>query len=154
MIRIAHWSQGRTCNHFLRNLAYDQSRKQPGSKLGVGTGWSGSKTFFDLEGTERLSSFIGSLIPGREISAWANIMLSGDRVEPHNHRRSHLDGENELAGVYYLTSGGENLILHTSPRIALEPAESMLVIFPAELIHEVEPCRSTEPRISVAFNAK
>ncbi len=89
---------------------------------------------------------------------WFNKMLPGHETTRHKHD----DSDELVSAVYYITvphlSG--NLILHLNAeddsnacveRI-IEPKAGMLVIFPPSMEHSVSKNRSSEMRLSVAFN--
>jgi uncharacterized protein (TIGR02466 family) len=103
-----------------------------------------------------------------EITAcWANVSHKGF---PH---RQHIHPNNYLSGAYYVkTARGADSINFHDPRpqagliappardqnranpdmITLDVREGMLALFPAWLLHSVNPNMSDETRVSVAFN--
>ena len=121
----------------------------PGSQLGVGQGWSGPKTLFDIPSTYSLVSFIKSLVHlPCNLVGWANYMKPNEFIGEHNHD----DGKNFMSGVYYLSPAA--LKLEDAGRgwpdtIEFQPGD--LVMFPSTLKHCVTPCSAI--RISIAFNA-
>jgi tetratricopeptide (TPR) repeat protein len=105
-----------------------------------------------------------------EIAAWAAVLEGEGNQQPH----VHVDGY--LSGCYYVTIpqeiasddngrdgvilGGfeagrppEDLGLKTAfPSRTIKPREGMMVLFPAYLYHATVPFRSSERRISIAFD--
>lgn len=82
---------------------------------------------------------------------WFNEMRPGDRTTRHAH---HEDDE-LLSAVLYLNAPPESgdLLLYAEPAvIRVTPEAGLLVLFPPDLPHEVEPNRSAAVRLSVAFN--
>jgi hypothetical protein len=155
-IRTFEWPDGERWNPLLAELARQQMEMEPGSSLGMATGWSGSKTFLENAKARELERFILSNLPELEdgeqweVSGWANILGSGDRIGAHDHVRSHLGGVNEWAGCYYVSGCGALLIDGQE----IEPKPSLLVVFPSTAIHEVKPVETPEPRISIGFNVR
>jgi uncharacterized protein (TIGR02466 family) len=106
---------------------------------------------------------------GLEITGcWANVGFSGSGHRPHAHPN------NYFSGVYYVSAPpGGNTINFFDPRpqagVMVPPSEQVspmvaqkmtldvkagsLIFFPSWLYHSVDDNRSTEERISVAFNA-
>jgi hypothetical protein len=134
----------------------------PDSRLGVGTGWSGQKTLFDDPLAKHLHQALLAKIPSEggpwEISAWGNIMKSGDQVSLHHHRQSHLGGENVWAGVFYVhvpVDSGPLMVYkkHLEWEV-IQPASNTLVMFLANTLHEVPRCTFSGERVSVAFNVR
>jgi uncharacterized protein (TIGR02466 family) len=100
-------------------------------------------------------------------SCWSNVNPPGGYNQPHNH----IAGDTLLSGFYYVDLGGceereyaGRTIFQDRSGIALKgqdplsreyavvPKPGVLVLFPAALMHYVEPYRGTGLRISVAFN--
>jgi hypothetical protein len=82
---------------------------------------------------------------------WFNEMQPGQRTSRH----SHAELDELLSAVYYVTAPvtSGSLILHQPPvEIRITPSPGLLVLFPPEIEHEVEPNASGEARLSVAFN--
>lgn len=156
------WPKADLWSEILAVLILSQKLETPGSKLGVGTGWSGPKTLFDHRYTAALEAFIRSQLarvnpegwlPDWPLSGWGNVMHRGDVVAQHNHVTSHLGGRNTWSGVYFVTTppGSGALVIEGRELI---PAAGTLVIFPSETDHEVRPHESDLPRLSIAFNAR
>ena len=137
----------------------DQHRSTPDTKLAVSTGWSGPKTLFDDARTHALVRYLVLLLPKYTafvISGWGNIMRQGDTVARHDHARSHLGGDNILAGCYYLAAckGAARLTAHSLPEHVVIPEHGKLLLFDAALEHSVERHDVATARISIAFNVK
>lgn len=101
------------------------------------------------------------------LQAWININYQGDWNDIHNH----LDNNVFLSGVLYLKCPDNcgNIRLY-DPRnlskndyskyydadkgnyIKINPYKGMMLMFPPWLNHLVEPNKSIEPRVSIAFN--
>lgn len=132
-------------------------------------GWHGkggilhTNAFSRLE--ERITKEVERINPDVWIAGgWANVNPPGCANVRHNHAKS------VLSGVFYIRvpKDSGNLVLEDPrdaaqmlgglPDILLDPVEippkeGVLLIFPAWLPHRVEKNRSSEDRISVAFNA-
>jgi len=97
---------------------------------------------------------------------WMNINRKGDWNQMHLH-----SGKYDLCGNYYLKAPSNcGRLVFKDPRPAatgsmflltryedyvfhkIEPKESMLVLFPPYLEHMVEPSKTDEERISIAFD--
>ncbi len=94
----------------------------------------------------------------------------------HNFNYPHTHGDSQISGIYYLSapenSGNlmfnnpdymiKNLPFFSGPfknhdsfnsvQFRVTPKENLLVLFPSHIEHYVEPNKSDEPRISIAFN--
>tara|TARA_B100000029_G_scaffold321233_1_gene313666 strand:- start:9793 stop:10419 length:627 start_codon:yes stop_codon:yes gene_type:complete len=100
-----------------------------------------------------------------EITAsWINIYPKGCRAKPHVHNNAMYSGN-----VFLQCSSG-NLIfenpyrhqymeptlrdmnLYNSTQFTLEPKNSVVCIFPADVVHYTEPNESDEDRITLSFN--
>ena len=82
---------------------------------------------------------------------WFNEMQPGHKTTLH----SHEELDERLSAVYYVTCPEHSgrLILHDDhARISIVPRPGLLVLFPPDLPHEVEENRSTQVRLSIAFN--
>ena len=99
---------------------------------------------------------------------WANVVAPGGAVRIHNHPN------NFASGVYYVqVQPGANTINFHDPRpqatvvrppveeltayntdqVVVQVDEGTILIFPAWLMHSVDPNRSDTSRVSVSFNA-
>jgi hypothetical protein len=82
---------------------------------------------------------------------WFNEMQPGQRTTLH----SHDEADELLSCVYYVTAPalGGRLELHDEPALLyVEPTPGLFVFFAPQLPHAVEPNRSQQLRLSVAFN--
>jgi mannose-6-phosphate isomerase-like protein (cupin superfamily) len=82
---------------------------------------------------------------------WFNEMGPGQRTSLH----SHEEADELLSAVYYLQVPPDSgrLVLWDGDRdVRCTPQEGLLLMFPPQLPHEVEPNRSDGTRLSVAFN--
>lgn len=104
--------------------------------------------------------------PPRITDCWVNVYKTGDAQEAHVHQN------NVLSGIYYVKTPdlcGELLFHSTLSDVMLDPPKTQIdelntevaaitpvagqmVLFRSSLRHSVKPNRSTEDRISVAFN--
>ena len=114
---------------------------------------------------------IGRAHEGIYLTAWANVLRSGDYFTPHTHPDA------TWSGVLYVDAGdsGEpagGFLSFRDPRggagmntSLLDPRDAAgtihhyphtgeLLVFPSWLIHWVAPYTGKRPRISVAFNAR
>ena len=102
--------------------------------------------------------------------AWANVNASGD------YRKPHLHAGRQFAGVYYVKIPGKEAIVPDEgcldfidprggaammpvpgdpffpPRYQVRPTEGLLVLFPAWLLHMVNPHFATGDRISIGID--
>lgn len=162
MIQLDAWGEHERHQADLLAVFEDHQRRYQNSALTVATGWSGPKTFFDDERAHDLRFWIASRLPHGvyEISGWANVMKSGDRVDEHHHRLSHLGGVNKYAGVYYVepTQAETPLCVQAGddggPFVSIVPEPGLLVLFPADRPHYVPQHWYDWPRMSVAFNVR
>ena len=109
--------------------------------------------------------------PNWSVDVWANINESGGFNMPHIH------GGTYWSAVYYVRAGegeGGQLVLHDprmpalrmhapglrfkdagpDVRTTIEPKSGLMVLFPAWLLHSVEPWQGDGHRISVAMNIR
>lgn len=104
--------------------------------------------------------------PPRITDCWVNVYRTGDAQEAHVHQN------NVLSGIYYVKTPdlcGELLFHSTLSDVMLDPPKTriddlntevaaitpsagQMLLFRSSLRHSVKPNRSTEDRISVAFN--
>lgn len=130
-------------NQILLPLIKSQQELFTGSQLAMGSGWTGPKTLFGYPETTDLKAFIMRYLPTPgpfTLVGWANIMGPGDYIKSHDHV---MEG-NQYWGVYYLTGA----VIKVQTRLIMAPGD--LLIYPAYMIHEVEPV--TQHRVSIAFN--
>lgn len=83
---------------------------------------------------------------------WFNDMGPGQLTTRHTHD----DDDEWLSAVYYVrapANSGRLVLYDDDQRLAIEPEEGSLLLFPPDLPHEVEPNRSGARRLSIAFNA-
>jgi uncharacterized protein (TIGR02466 family) len=148
--------------------------------LKAGEKWQTEQELHTLEAFQRLNVFIYAAARGALdylkviyedfliTGCWANISAPGAAHEAHIHPN------NYLSGVYYVqTQEGADSISFQDPRsaayiiaprvsegtpdgstarVTLRVKDGTLIIFPAWLVHAVEPNRSDRERISVSFN--
>jgi hypothetical protein len=98
-------------------------------------------------GAERL----GPDCPPLRCGFWLNAMPPGSSTSRH----SHAENDELLSGVYYVTAPADSgdLCFQDGPfGIRVTPAPGLLLLFPPELVHWVEPHRGDGLRLSVAFN--
>jgi len=112
------------------------------------------------------------------VEAWANINRKGDINAMHNHlgHCRNQAGVPFFSGVYYVkTSGGSGHLVfqkefqngyldfpfqesvgtvneYNSPSCTVVPRTGQMHIFPARLLHRVEPTTDDEDRVSISFN--
>ena len=134
-------------------------KADPTTQLGVATGWSSDKTFFDEPELRPLVSWIRAVLVARlgvlacDVSGWANVMLPGDVVREHHHEKSHLGGLNRYAGTYfpYANPSHAPLVIDGT---AITPSRGLLVLFDANTPHSVARHFGPAPRVSLAFNVR
>lgn len=138
----------------------DARREWPHSQLAVMNGWSSPKVLFDDERTHLLRDWLAALLPDDaawELSGWANIMEQGNGILVHDHARSHLGGDNEWAGVFWLTApkGSSPLLFHDDgAALEIKPKAGAGIVFAATMPHEAASQRVAGRRVSIAFNAR
>ena len=104
----------------------------------------------------RLEGKGGLNFPHTVTGRWANINTKGDSNRPHNHGVMGLSGVlfvTEAPGLVLYNPARECLLelnLHSSHIINGKSGE--IVVFPSTILHWVEPSKSDDPRITVAFN--
>ncbi len=120
-------------------------------------------------GIEQVLAFLCVGIAAFELTGlWLNVAARGGAVRVHNHPN------NFLSGVYYVqVHNGANTINFHDPRpqtaivrppvteltgyntdqVVVPVEEGTLLIFPAWLLHSVDPNQSDRLRISMSFNA-
>ena len=82
---------------------------------------------------------------------WFNEMAPGQRTSLH----SHEEMDELLSAVYYIQVPPHSgrLVLWDGERdVRCEPEAGLLLLFPPQMPHEVEPNLGTATRLSVAFN--
>jgi hypothetical protein len=80
--------------------------------------------------------------------AWCLVNRDGSHHERHTHA-------GEWAGIYYVTSGSGDTVFEIPGGFQrVTPEAGLLVIAPSNVWHYVEPCLDTEPRITIAFEAR
>ncbi|MGD9299804.1 MAG: putative 2OG-Fe(II) oxygenase [Thiohalocapsa sp.] len=103
--------------------------------------------FATAAGNERL----GPLCPPLRCGFWLNAMPPGSSTSRHNH----AENDELLSGVYYVTMPADSgaICFADGPfQVRVTPQAGMLMLFPPDLTHWVEPHRGTGLRLSVAFN--
>jgi hypothetical protein len=100
---------------------------------------------------ERIRTALGKVgAQGSRIQAWANVMRKGSFHLAHRH------GESAWSGVYYVDPGdgpgGRIQFARGRVTRTILPRVGLILVFPGDLLHSVEPYEGARPRISVAFN--
>jgi uncharacterized protein (TIGR02466 family) len=164
-------------NEKVKNKLMDLIADKP--RLNSGEKWQSEQDLHTLEEFQDLNVFIHGAVKAvlghlkviyenYEITGcWANISA------PHAQHEAHFHPNNYLSGVYYVqTQEGADNITFIDPRkeahlispqtvedtpqntgkMRLRVTDGSLVIFPAWLIHSVQPNMSDKERISVSFN--
>jgi uncharacterized protein (TIGR02466 family) len=120
-------------------------------------------------GVEQVLAFLHvEAAPFQLTGLWLNVVPPGGAVRMHNHPN------NFLSGVYYLRvqAGADTINFHdprpqgaivrppvteltayNTDQVVLDVQEGTLLVFPAWLMHSVDPNRSGRERISASFNA-
>ena len=106
----------------------------------------------------RLEGEGGLNLPHKVTGRWANINQKGDSNRPHNH------GVMGLSGVLFVTEAPGLVLYNPAKECLLElnlPSSHIIngkpgeiVVFPSTILHWVEPSKSDDPRITVAFNIR
>ena len=135
-----------------------RERDQPGTRLGVSSGWSSAKDLHTPETALLLdyvraadARLIPALVQWPEI--WGNINRRGQGVRLHAHELA-VGGqaENIASGIYYPAASAAAVEF---PAIGarFEPRAGLLLLFGPKLEHSVERAeKEGAPRFSVAFN--
>ena len=103
--------------------------------------------FAQAEAARRLRKPIVELHSG----FWLNAMGPGQSTSRH----SHEENDELLSGVYYVSVPGDSgdILFHDgSFETRVLPQAGLLLLFAPELQHSVEPNRSNQLRLSIAFN--
>ena len=140
---------------------FNAQRSDPaGMKLsnigGYHSGYDFSTPLIDEYIKGRLEGEGGLNFPHKVTGRWANINHKGDSNRPHNHGIMGLSGVlfvTEAPGLVLYNPARECLLelnLHSSHIINGKSGE--IVVFPSTILHWVEPSKSDDPRITVAFN--
>jgi len=82
---------------------------------------------------------------------WFNEMGPGHETSLHTHE----ENDELLSAVYYVSAppdSGRLVLKDDEAQILVTPRPGLLVLFPPDLPHLVEPNRSGQTRLSVAFN--
>jgi len=120
------------------------------------------------QGVEQVLAFLRTPGPAFEITGlWANIAATGGATRMHSHPN------NFLSGVYYVQvqAGADTINFHdprpqtaivrpptteltayNTDQVVVAVEEGTLLVFPAWLVHSVDPNRSDRLRISMSFN--
>jgi hypothetical protein len=134
--------------------------KKTGS-LNVG-GWKSGEDFFAWPdaAVQELRQVIVERVGARSPVAWAMVNRSGS----HHPRHQHLSAP--LVGVYYVTSGSQDMITPTVFEcpcdgrsgdrydLEIEPYPGRLALFRGETWHFVPSYKGSLPRITVAFDVR
>ncbi|MBB1126276.1 hypothetical protein HUK38_08530 [Thiospirillum jenense] len=82
---------------------------------------------------------------------WLNAMAPGDHTSLH----SHDENDELLSAVYYVTvpeKSGDIVFIDSPFNIRITPTAGMVLLFPPDLLHQVECNHSGTKRLSIAFN--
>lgn len=164
-------------NKSIRQKLIELTAGKPALK--AGEKWQTDQELHTLEAFQGLNLFIYAAARGALdylkviyedfliTGCWANISAPGAAHEAHIHPN------NYLSGVYYVQTqhGADSIsfqdprpVAHiiaprvsettpdTTARVTLQVKEGTLIIFPAWLVHAVEPNMSNRERISISFN--
>ena len=85
-----------------------------------------------------------------KIVCWFNIMRQGEKMEPHRHASrfsAYLSGNIHLDNYHTITT-----YRHLDTWIDIHNVKGGLLMFPSQLIHEVDTYQDQNPRISIAFD--
>ena len=85
-----------------------------------------------------------------KIVCWFNVMRKGDRMESHRHSgrfSSYLSGNFHLDNYHTATT-----YRHLDNLTAIDNVKGGLVIFPSQLLHEVDSFKGEGERVSIAFD--
>jgi len=103
--------------------------------------------YAQAEAARRLGKIAAELRSG----FWLNAMGPGQSTSRH----SHEENDEVLSGVYYVTAPADSgdILFHDPPfETRVSPQAGLLLLFAPDLPHSVEPNRSNQLRLSVAFN--
>ncbi len=112
-----------------------------------------------LPGLELLLQFVRhcavNILPNDNCSLrqgfWLNAMNPGDQTSLH----SHDENDELLAAVYYVTvpeHSGDIVFIDPPFNVRVTPTAGMVLLFPPDLLHQVECNHSDAKRLSIAFN--
>ena len=94
---------------------------------------------------------LGSDAPTLRCGFWINAMEPGQATSRHHHD----ENDECLSGVYYVSVGpcSGDLLFHDGPfEIRVPPQPGMMLLFPPDVPHSVEPNKGHEIRLSIGFN--
>jgi hypothetical protein len=131
--RRSHFIDGR-----FENLYLDRNRLP---------GLDALLAFATTAGAQRL----GPGCPPLRCGFWLNAMPPGSSTSRH----SHAENDELLSGVYYVTAPANSgdICFQDGPfGVRVTPSAGLLLLFPPDLLHWVEPHRGEGLRLSVAFN--
>ena len=78
-----------------------------------------------------------------EVHGWANVMRYGHTVKPHDHVKSHLGGNNAVAGCFYLTmppGSAEIIFVSEGDKVVRHfPQEDEILLWPETLYTTSQP---------------
>lgn len=103
--------------------------------------------FAQAQAARRLGKTVAELRAG----FWLNAMGPGQSTSRH----SHEENDELLSGVYYVTAPADSgdILFHDPPfETRVSPQAGLLLLFAPDLPHSVEPNKSNQLRLSVAFN--
>ncbi len=89
----------------------------------------------------------------RQLEAWGGVAPPGAYHGRHIHRWGFA-----WSGIFYVDPGGEHsgrtIFEWKGEEIAVSPEPDLLVVFPFNVWHRVEPHGGDRPRVVIAFDAK
>ena len=152
------------CNYWI-NQSYEYRKSYPESVLKSNKGGWQSNSDIQLHPSfQDLINFILSISSPiykhnnyKIDEMWINISSFGCYNGLHSHS-SYNNKPSNLSGVLYLKvpKDSGNIVFYDpfdmNKAINFSPEEKMIIIFPDQLLHSVEPNQSDEDRISIAFN--
>lgn len=97
------------------------------------------------------AAIVGQPAAALRCGFWFNAQGPGQATSVHNHD----ENDELLSGVYYVhvPENSGDLVLEDGPlTVRCTPRDGLYLFFPPRLNHWVEPNRSTEQRLSIAFN--
>ncbi|MCK4864857.1 MAG: 2OG-Fe(II) oxygenase [Gammaproteobacteria bacterium] len=118
---------------------YLEIKKIPGLEIIVNAALENSAKILNIKKEKLVSGF------------WLNSMAAGDVTTAHTHD----DDDELLSCVYYIRvpeNSGNLIITADNEKTTIKPEEGMFVFFSPDTLHEVSKNKSTESRLSIAFN--
>ena len=113
-------------------------------------GWQGNITESSPLWAQELVAALAQMFPDRRIhGVWLNVNGPGHSNRMHRHR---VGGDTLVLYIQVPPNSGRVIFQHQRQRRAIDPQPGMILVFPGDIMHEVETNFSDSHRISLACN--